>query len=124
MAAETERELIHERTMDRLAAAAAQGRYGGRPAAVDDDALAIARARRARGESVTSTAAHMKIGRSTLYRALAEQRPRPACGADYPRTRVRTNQPSRAEEYGQGHCPYSSAHGSKSQGSRADDFGI
>jgi hypothetical protein len=29
--------------MDGLAAAAAQGRYGGRPAAVDDDTLAIAR---------------------------------------------------------------------------------
>ncbi|WP_268247878.1 recombinase family protein [Actinomadura citrea] len=31
MAAEMERELIHERTMDGLAAANAQGRYGGRP---------------------------------------------------------------------------------------------
>ena len=72
MAAEMERELIHERTMDGLAAAAAQGRYGGRPAAVDDDTLAIARARRARGESVTSIAVHLKIARSTLYRALAE----------------------------------------------------
>jgi DNA invertase Pin-like site-specific DNA recombinase len=70
MAAEMERELIHERTMDGLAAAAAQGRHGGRPAAVDDDTLAIARARQARGESVTSIAAHLKIGRSTLYRAL------------------------------------------------------
>jgi DNA invertase Pin-like site-specific DNA recombinase len=44
MAAEMERELIHERTMDGLSAAAAQGRHGGRPAAVDDDTLAIARA--------------------------------------------------------------------------------
>ena len=70
MAAEMERELIHERTMDGLAAAAAQGRYGGRPAAVGDGTLAIARARQARGESVTSIAAHLKIGRSTLYRAL------------------------------------------------------
>jgi DNA invertase Pin-like site-specific DNA recombinase len=72
MAAEMERELIHERTMDGLAAAAAQGRYGGRPAKVDPDTLAIARARRQRGESVTSIARHLKIGRSTLYRALAE----------------------------------------------------
>lgn len=70
MAAEMERELIHERTMDGLAAAAAQGRSGGRPPALDDDTLAIARARRARGESVTAIAAHLKIGRSTLYRAL------------------------------------------------------
>ncbi|MGW2156864.1 recombinase family protein [Nonomuraea sp. NPDC001699] len=72
MAAEMERELIHERTMDGLAAANAQGRYGGRPAAVNDDTLAVARSRRARGESVTSIARHLKIGRSTLYRALAE----------------------------------------------------
>jgi DNA invertase Pin-like site-specific DNA recombinase len=72
MAAEMERELIHERTMDGLAAANAQGRYGGRPPAVDDDTLAIARARRTRGESVTSIARHLKIGRSTLYRALAD----------------------------------------------------
>jgi DNA invertase Pin-like site-specific DNA recombinase len=72
MAAEMERELIHERTMDGLAAAAAQGRNGGRPAAVDDDTLAIARARRTRGESVTAIATHLGIGRSTLYRALAD----------------------------------------------------
>jgi DNA invertase Pin-like site-specific DNA recombinase len=72
MAAEMERDLIHERTMDGLAAAAAQGRYGGRPAAADDDTLAIARARRTRGESVTAIATHLGIGRSTLYRALAD----------------------------------------------------
>ena len=70
MAAEMERDLIHERTMDGLAAAAAQGRRGGRPAAVDDDTLAVARARQSRGESVTAIARHLKIGRSTLYRAL------------------------------------------------------
>jgi DNA invertase Pin-like site-specific DNA recombinase len=70
MAAEMERDLISERTLDGLAAAAAQGRRGGRPAAVDHDTLAIARARQARGESVTDIARHLKIGRSTLYRAL------------------------------------------------------
>jgi DNA invertase Pin-like site-specific DNA recombinase len=69
MAAEMERDLIQERTLDGLAAAAAQGRRGGRPAAVDDT-LAVARARQARGESVTAIARHLKIGRSTLYRAL------------------------------------------------------
>lgn len=69
MAAEMERDL--ERTMDGLATANAQGRYGGRPAKVDHDTLAIARACQARGESVTSIARHLKIGRSTLYRALA-----------------------------------------------------
>ena len=32
--------------------------------------LAVARARQSRGESVTAIARHLKIGRSTLYRAL------------------------------------------------------
>jgi DNA invertase Pin-like site-specific DNA recombinase len=70
MAAEMERDLIRERTLDGLRAAEAQGRRGGRPAAVNDDVLAIARARQSRGESVTAIARHLKIGRSTLYRAL------------------------------------------------------
>lgn len=70
MAAEMERELIHERTLDGLRAAEAQGRKGGRPHALNADTLAIARARRDRGESVTVIARFLKIGRSTLYRAL------------------------------------------------------
>lgn len=70
MAAEMERELIQERTLDGLRAAEAQGRKGGRPAAVNDDDLAVALARRAKGESVTAIAQFLKIGRSTLYRAL------------------------------------------------------
>jgi DNA invertase Pin-like site-specific DNA recombinase len=70
MAAEMERDLIRERTLDGLRAAQAQGRRGGRPCAVDEDVLAAARARRERGESVTAIARHLGIGRSTLYRAL------------------------------------------------------
>ena len=69
-AAEMERDLIRERTLDGLRAAEAQGRRGGRPPAVDEDLLAVARARRSRGESITAIAQHLKIGRSTLYRAL------------------------------------------------------
>ncbi|WP_226874469.1 recombinase family protein [Microbispora sitophila] len=42
MAAEMERDLIRERTLDGLAAAAAHGRKGGRPAMVNPDVLAIA----------------------------------------------------------------------------------
>jgi DNA invertase Pin-like site-specific DNA recombinase len=74
MAAEMERDLIRERTLDGLRAAQAQGRPGGRPAAVTDDIFAIARARRERGESVTAIARHPGIGRSTLYRALNLER--------------------------------------------------
>jgi DNA invertase Pin-like site-specific DNA recombinase len=70
MAAELERDLIRERTLDGLAAAEAQGRRGGRPPAVDEDTLAVAISRRARGESVTAIAEYLQIGRSTLYRAL------------------------------------------------------
>ena len=73
MAAEMERDLIRERTLDGLAAAEAKGRKGGRPAAIDPDALAVAVARRARGESVTAIARHLGIGRSTLYRVLSHQ---------------------------------------------------
>jgi hypothetical protein len=39
---------------------------------VDDDVLAIAQARRGRGESVTTIARHLSIGRSTLSRALQD----------------------------------------------------
>jgi DNA invertase Pin-like site-specific DNA recombinase len=70
MASEMERDLIRERTLDGLRAAQAHGRRGGRPTAVDDDTLAIALARQARGESITTIARHLGIGRSTLYRAL------------------------------------------------------
>ncbi len=70
MAAEMERDLIRERTLDGLRAAQAQGRRGGRPPVVDEDVLAIARDRRGRGESVTTIARHLGIGRSTLYRSL------------------------------------------------------
>jgi DNA invertase Pin-like site-specific DNA recombinase len=74
MAAELERELIRERTMDGLRAAAALGRKGGRPAVVDDDVMAVVAARQARGESVATIARHLGIGRSTLYRYLEPER--------------------------------------------------
>ncbi len=72
MAAEMERDLIHERTMDGLAAAAAQGRRGGRPRAIDPDTLALALSRKQRGESITTIAAHLGTGRPTLYRTLQQ----------------------------------------------------
>ncbi|WP_255530258.1 helix-turn-helix domain-containing protein [Planomonospora sp. ID67723] len=61
--------------MDGLAAAAAQGRRGGRPPAIDADTLAAARARRARGETIPAIARALGVGRSTLYRAFEDDDP-------------------------------------------------
>ncbi|PVC88536.1 DNA invertase [Streptomyces sp. CS090A] len=68
--AEFERSLIKERTRAGLDAARAQGRTGGRPAVMDADRLAAAKARRAKGESVTAIAKGIGVSRATLYRAL------------------------------------------------------
>jgi DNA invertase Pin-like site-specific DNA recombinase len=69
--AELERDIIHERTMAGLAAARAQGRNGGRPTVMDEDKLAAARARRARGESPTEIARALGVSRASVYRHLA-----------------------------------------------------
>jgi len=69
--AELERDIIHERTMAGLAAAKAQGRVGGRPAVIDADKLAAAKARRARGESPTEIARALGVSRASVYRHLA-----------------------------------------------------
>ncbi|MFI1801555.1 helix-turn-helix domain-containing protein, partial [Streptomyces sp. NPDC020379] len=45
---------------------------GGRPTVVDDDKLAVARARHAKGESVTAIAKALGVSRATLYRHLGE----------------------------------------------------
>jgi DNA invertase Pin-like site-specific DNA recombinase/DNA-binding CsgD family transcriptional regulator len=80
MLAEMERNLLRERTLDGLHAVRGQhqGRRG-RPAVVGDAILAIARARRERGESVTYIARDIGIGRSTLYRALDLQERQQCC---------------------------------------------
>ncbi|WP_424861486.1 recombinase family protein [Streptomyces sp. MMS24-I29] len=70
--AEFERSLIQERTRAGLDAAKAQGRTGGRPVVMDADKLAAAKARRAKGESVTAVAKALGVSRATLYRALAD----------------------------------------------------
>ncbi|MFD3467502.1 helix-turn-helix domain-containing protein [Streptomyces sp. NPDC058682] len=69
--AEIEREFIHERTLIDLDTAAANGKHGGRPAAIDGDMFAVALRRRDSNESVTAIAQHLGVGRSTLYRTLA-----------------------------------------------------
>jgi DNA invertase Pin-like site-specific DNA recombinase len=68
--AELERDIIYERTMAGLAAAKAQGRVGGRPTVMDEDKLAAARARRARGESPTEIARALGVSRASVYRHL------------------------------------------------------
>ncbi|MEY9837552.1 recombinase family protein [Streptacidiphilus sp. EB103A] len=70
--AELERDMIVERTRAGLAAAKAKGRTGGRPTVMDADKLTVAKARRAKGESVTAIAKALGVSRATLYRALEE----------------------------------------------------
>lgn len=69
--AEFERELIRERTLAGLAAAAAAGRHGGQPPA-DARKLSAARELVAGGRPVAEVARTVGIGRSTLYRHLQE----------------------------------------------------
>ncbi|MFJ2259714.1 recombinase family protein [Streptomyces sp. NPDC087844] len=70
--AEFERSLIKERTRAGLDAARGQGRTGGRPAVMNDDMLTVARARRAKGESVNAIARALGVSRATLYRRIGE----------------------------------------------------
>ncbi|WEV27928.1 recombinase family protein [Streptomyces sp. 71268] len=70
--AEVERDYIRDRTMEGLDAAASKGNYGGRPTVMDADKLAVARARREKGESVTDVAKALGVSRATLYRALSD----------------------------------------------------
>lgn len=72
--AEFERSLIKDRTRAGLDAARAQGRVGGRPAVMNADKLAAAKARKAKGESVTAIAKALGVSRATLYRALDESK--------------------------------------------------
>lgn len=67
--AEFERALIRERTMAGLASARAQGRTGGRPPALSEDDLAIARAL-LRDPAITmeQVAKRLETSVSTLYR--------------------------------------------------------
>lgn len=70
--AEFERSLIMERTRAGLDAAKAQGRTGGRPSVVNEDVLTVARARKAKGESVSAIAKALGVSRATLYRHLGD----------------------------------------------------
>src|SRR5271166_289273 len=66
-----EREIIVERTRAGLIAAAARGRRGGRPAALDESKIRAAKAMLASGDmSATEVAQQLGCAASTLYRHL------------------------------------------------------
>ena len=72
--AEFERDLVLERTVAGLEAARARGRRGGRPRALDESKAKLAKRLKAEGEhSVEEICSMLGVGRSTLYRYLAEE---------------------------------------------------
>lgn len=69
--AQLERDTMIERTRAGLAAAAANGRKGGRPRKVDDADAAKARNLRDRGIAATDIAKMLGVSRATVYRYLS-----------------------------------------------------
>lgn len=65
-------DVLRERTLAGLEAARAQGRVGGRPRVLDRDGEVKARGLAASGVPVREIAAMLGVGRSTVYRVLAE----------------------------------------------------
>ena len=68
--AEFERELIHERQREGIAAAKASGKHLGRPAALTVAQCAEIQQRKADGETATALADEYGVSRQTLYQAL------------------------------------------------------
>jgi DNA invertase Pin-like site-specific DNA recombinase len=68
--AQLERDTMIERTRAGLAAAAANGRKGGRPRKVDDAATTKARNLRDKGITATDIAKMLGVSRATVYRYL------------------------------------------------------
>jgi DNA invertase Pin-like site-specific DNA recombinase len=71
--AQLERDTMIERTRAGLAAAAANGRKGGRPRKVDDAAAAKARSLRDKGINAIDIAKILGVSRATVYRYLADE---------------------------------------------------
>jgi DNA invertase Pin-like site-specific DNA recombinase len=69
--AQLERDTMIERTRAGLAAAAANGRKGGRPRKVDDAAACKARNLREKGVAANDIAKMLSVSRATVYRYLA-----------------------------------------------------
>lgn len=70
--AQLERDTMIERTRAGLAAAAANGRKGGRPRKVDDSSAMKARSLREKGIAATDIAKMLGVSRATVYRHLAD----------------------------------------------------
>jgi DNA invertase Pin-like site-specific DNA recombinase len=70
LSAEFERGLMRERTMAGLVAGRLRGRVGGRPPALAGHRLDYARELAAAGASATEIADVLRVGRSTVYRAI------------------------------------------------------
>ncbi|MBU1286144.1 MAG: recombinase family protein [Alphaproteobacteria bacterium] len=71
--AEFERDLIKERTNAGLVSAKSRGVQLGRPKAMTDDQIAVARSLKAAGQlSSAKIADHLGVSRATLYRTLSE----------------------------------------------------
>jgi DNA invertase Pin-like site-specific DNA recombinase len=70
--AQLERDTTIERTRAGLAAAAANGRKGGRPRKVDDADAAKARQLRGKGIAATDIAKMLGVSRATVYRYLSD----------------------------------------------------
>ena len=64
--------LINERAAVAREAARARGKHVGRPRALPEDKAALARRMRAAGESVEDIRRALGVGRSTVYRLLAD----------------------------------------------------
>jgi DNA invertase Pin-like site-specific DNA recombinase len=70
--AQLERDTMIERTRAGLAAAAANGRRGGRPRKIDDTDAAKARSLRGKGIAASDIAKMLDVSRATVYRYLAD----------------------------------------------------
>jgi len=70
--AEYERELVRERTALKLAHARKSGRKFGRPAKLTAEEAALARRMKSNGETAATICRTLGIGKTTLYRYLAE----------------------------------------------------
>jgi DNA invertase Pin-like site-specific DNA recombinase len=68
--AEFETALRRERQMEGIAKARAEGKFGGRPATIDNNAI---RTMRRDGKKICNIAEELGVSRASVYRALAEQ---------------------------------------------------